>query len=72
MLYRALAFASLLFAVSSCGVATPCELISNECDCYRAPGCRPVHDGCFCGAACDGSGVCICGGGKFLRCEVAR
>ena len=75
MVLRALAFASLLFAVSSCGVAVaeapPCSEVTDPCQCHRMVGCSMVMDGCFCESECGANVVCACGGGKFLRCEDA-
>lgn len=49
----------------------PCEALSSSCACHERSDCKLVTDGCWCPSECDPKIQCVCGGGKFLRCEKA-
>ena len=67
-----LALAFFLLAVGAgCGQVTtvPCLAIVDECSCYERGDCSMVTEACWCPSMCGSKVACVCGGGKFLRCE---
>lgn len=66
---RGFAFVSVLVA-SACGPgARPCGSIPEACGCRERADCQLVTEACWCPSECDPKIACICGGGKFVRCE---
>lgn len=61
----------VLMAMSllACGVARPCSVETTTCGCYARAECSVVVDTCFCPSECGADVRCVCGGGKFVRCE---
>lgn len=46
-----------------------CEDETTNCGCAARSECRLVVDTCFCPSECGAEVQCVCGGGRFLRCE---
>lgn len=62
---RLVVLAMLFFACQK-----PCEELTEQCECWKAaPRCQLVNEPCWCPSVCDPAIACVCGGGKFLRCE---
>lgn len=51
------------------GCKPKCEEETTNCGCSNRTECMLVTDGCFCPSECHPEIQCICGGGKFVRCE---
>lgn len=65
---RALGLALVMLA-AACGRSATCEQDTDACSCYRRPECAIVTEPCWCPSECNPQIACVCGGGKFLRCE---
>lgn len=57
----------VVLALGAC--RKPCEQ-RTECECYAArETCQLQTEPCWCPSVCNPSIACVCGGGKFLRCQ---
>ena len=63
----------LLALLPGCAARAACEAETTACGCYaRGASCKMVTESCWCPSACDSRINCVCGGGKFLRCEAPK
>lgn len=73
MFTRLLIILAASASVLGCSVASSCEAESTACGCYaRRASCKMITETCWCPSECDTTISCVCGGGKFLRCETPR
>ena len=70
---KLLAMTPVLAALAGCGIPTgPCATITDLCSCNARLDCYAVSDGCICPSECGAQVQCVCGGGKFLRCDAVK
>lgn len=70
---RAIAVAAALWTLAGCGLPVgPCATITDVCSCRARADCQPVTEACWCPSECGEKVACVCGGGKFLRCEAKK
>jgi hypothetical protein len=59
----------LLAALAWAGCRKPCAEIKDACECRERRDCKMVAEPCWCPSECNPEIVCVCGGGRFQRCE---
>lgn len=70
---KLIAIAGLLVGAAGCGLPIgPCNTITDACSCRARADCQMVTEACYCPNECGEKIACVCGGGKFLRCEAAK
>lgn len=69
---RCFAFVSLLVLAACGSAARPCASIPDACRCRDRADCQLVTEMCWCPSECDPKLNCVCGGGKFLRCDAKQ
>ncbi len=67
-----LAIVSLLLTAGCGAAARPCASIPDACGCHERADCQLVTEACWCPSECDPKVACVCGGGKFLRCDTRK